>query len=324
MVRPTFRSSAVLGLLLALAVAPAAAAQSPAMSDSARAFLVSALDSLERTSRHRDTVSWTAVRDSALLLARGAESPADTYGAINWALGRVDPHSFLSARITGANERLVHGCVGYVWVRSYNGPAQAPLADSLQAALARLERAGACGWIVDLRNNGGGNVWPMIAGIGPLLGDSVAAISTTDRGEYRVVYADGAALQAGPGDARQVFTRVASPLVLRDPHAPVAVLVNGATGSSGAGVALAFRGRPNTRFFGEPTADNTTVNRSVALPNGAEMVVTTGVMGDRTGRLYGVSLEPDETIVMPARHWPSPVDPVAARAAEWVRGTSGR
>jgi hypothetical protein len=45
-------------------------------------------------------------------------------------------------------------------------------------------------------------------------------------------------------------------------------------------------------------------------------------MGDRTGRLYGVSLEPDETIVMPARHWPSPVDPVAARAGEWVRSAA--
>ena len=314
------RTTVTLVSLVALTVMLPAegAAQRARMSDSARTYLAAALDSLQATSRHAGAAPWTVGRDSAFLLARGAETPADTYGAINWALGRVDPHSFLSARIAGTNARLVGGRIGYLWVRSYNGPAQAPLADSLQAALRRLEAAGACGWIVDLRNNGGGNIWPMLAGIGPLLGDSVVAVSTSDAGTYRSVYANGTAAQAGPGTAHQVFTRVSSPVVLRNPGAPVAVLINGATGSSGAGIAIAFRGRPRTRFFGEPAADNTTVNRNVALSNGAELIVTTGVMGDRTGRRYGVPLEPDETVAMPDRHWPSPVDPVAARAAEWL------
>ena len=30
------------------------------------------------------------------------------------------------------------------------------------------------GWIVDLRGNGGGNMWPMLAGIGPILGEGIA------------------------------------------------------------------------------------------------------------------------------------------------------
>jgi len=115
-----------------------------------------------------------------------------------------------------------------------------------------------------------------------------------------------------------VFTRVSAPVVLRNALAPVAVLINGATGSSGASIAIAFRGRPNTRFFGEPTSTTTTVNRNVSLPNGAEMIVTTGVMGDRTGRRYEAGLEPDETVVMPEDHWPSPVDAVAARAELWL------
>jgi carboxyl-terminal processing protease len=289
-----------------------------AMSDSAQVFLTAALDSLQATSRHGAAVPWPRIRDSAFALAAGAQAITDTYGALNWALKRVDLHSFLSARITGANARLLDGRTGYLWVRSYNGPAQAPLADSLQATLRRLEAQGACGWIVDLRNNGGGNVWPMLAGVGPLLGDSVAGISTTLGGAYRLIYAGGVAAQAGPGAAYQVFTRLTSPLVLRAPLAPVAVLINGATGSSGANIAIAFRGRPHTRFFGEPSATTTTVNRGVTLPNGAEMVVTTGVMGDRTGRLYGAAIEPDETIVMPESHWPSPVDPVATRAAVWL------
>jgi len=160
------------------------------MSDSARVYLSHALDQLQATSRHR-SAPWSQIRDSAFALAAGSQMISDTYGPINWALRRVDPHSYLSARIVGANPRLLNGRVGYLWVRSYNGPAQAPLADTLQATIGRLENAGARGWIVDLRNNGGGNVWPMLAGIGPLLGDSLANISTTDGGTYRQVYAKG-------------------------------------------------------------------------------------------------------------------------------------
>ena len=30
-----------------------------------------------------------------------------------------------------------------------------------------------CGWIIDLRGNGGGNMYPMLAGLKPFLGDTV-------------------------------------------------------------------------------------------------------------------------------------------------------
>jgi carboxyl-terminal processing protease len=39
----------------------------------------------------------------------------------------------------------------------------------LHSGISAMSRSGVCGWIVDLRSNTGGNMWPMIVGIGPLL-----------------------------------------------------------------------------------------------------------------------------------------------------------
>nr|WP_274705471.1 S41 family peptidase [Sphingomonas sp. H160509] len=41
---------------------------------------------------------------------------------------------------------------------------------SVRGALLRMEQSPLCGWIIDLRGNGGGNMWPMLWGLDPLLG----------------------------------------------------------------------------------------------------------------------------------------------------------
>jgi carboxyl-terminal processing protease len=43
-------------------------------------------------------------------------------------------------------------------------------AREVQGHLHQLEAAGARGWVIDLRRNDGGNMWPMLAGLTPLLG----------------------------------------------------------------------------------------------------------------------------------------------------------
>ena len=50
----------------------------------------------------------------------------------------------------------------------------AAFADAIQAAIRQADRAELAGWIVDLRGNTGGNMWPMLAGFGPVLGEGTA------------------------------------------------------------------------------------------------------------------------------------------------------
>jgi carboxyl-terminal processing protease len=106
---------------------------------------------------------------------------------------------------------------------------------------------------VDLRGNVGGNMWPMLAGIGPLLGegDDLGEFMNTS-GHSVWVYRSGTAAEVENGKLN------AYPSVAGEPYhvaglPNVAVLIDRSTGSSGEAIAVAFRGRADTRFFGQHT-----------------------------------------------------------------------
>jgi carboxyl-terminal processing protease len=175
--------------------------------------------------------------------------------------------------------------------------------------------AGACGWVVDLRRNHGGQVLTMLAGIGPLLGD--APLGGVGVGEMtrRITYAPatGTATLPAYGSHR-------SPVRVRlpDPEAPVALLLGPATNSAGEWIAIMFRSRPATRSFGEPTSGLPTDRVFVALSDADAMWVTSGTMFDRTGRAYDEPLEPDEFVAIDWAVLGEPDDPVVVVAREWL------
>jgi C-terminal processing protease CtpA/Prc len=148
----------------------------------------------------------------------------------------------------------------------------------LLGVVRRLDEDNPEGWVIDLRNNLGGDMWPMLAGIGPVLGEGELGAFVEPGGEKKKwYYRDGKALldKAGP---------------------PVAVLTGGKTISSGEAIAIAFRGRPRTRSFGQPTAGLSTANEEFPLSDGARLCLTVATFADRTGKVYGAAVEPDEKI----------------------------
>lgn len=290
----------------------------PPTSAEARAYLDVALDTMEAVIVAADSVEWSALRDSAHWMIEGARGPRDTYGAIAWALSAANRHSFLQVRSPGLHWELLEGQVGYVRVPQRGGPGQT-LADSLHTGVAELAAAEVCGWIVDLRGNGGGNMWPMLAGVGPLFGDTILGGFSTGANADKWYYKDGiSAILPGDGPLSVASQITVPPLAPVPTDQPVAVLFDGETGSSGEAVAIAFSGRPNSKSFGTRSAGVATVNRGARLPDGANMVVTTGFNADRTGRVQGHFLEPDSAVVGLPAGWPFPTDRVATVAREWV------
>ena len=141
--------------------------------------------------------------------------------------------------------------IGYVAIRAFSGnqAAAAEFARQVQQRIREQDSETIVGWIVDLRGNGGGNMWPMLAGIGPLLGEGMA-------GSF--VYPVGTPTPWGYGrngsyagsTVQQSVTDPYTPLV---PNPRVAVLTDKAVASSGEAIAVAFRARPSTRSFGTDT-----------------------------------------------------------------------
>ena len=178
--------------------------------------------------------------------------------------------------------------------------------------------AGACGWVVDLRLNAGGNMWPMLAAAAPLLGEGELGGFVLKDGErwawtygHGTVRADGVAMARAPG----------APALA--PLPPVAVLTSRLTASAGEALVVAFRGRSGARSFGEATAGVPTVNRTFPLQDGATLLLTLGRFADRYGRTYEEPLEPDEELPLAWDAYGSPADPLLKAASAWLLSQPG-
>jgi hypothetical protein len=195
---------------------------------------------------------------------------------------------------------------------------QDAFATKIQQVIAELETNHPCGWIVDLRGNGGGNIWAMMAGIGPLLGEGEPGALLDDGGSKNKWFYEGG--RSGlRGDTKDpYYVKTPGTAVRLKSAPPVAVLIDRETGSSGEGIAIAFRGRPQTRFFGEPTFGAATSTFPFKLSDGAQIYLVTGVMLDRNGNEYRDGVVPDEEILSEATITTN--DPVIRRASEWLSG----
>ena len=311
----------------------------PAAAPEAIRYLDAALALMREHSLRRADVDWATLRAQALEHARGAASAAEAQLAVRFAVRELgDRHSYLQgaaatrtlATTAVANARTglpltpPHGRrlgenLAYVNVPGFAGgtPAQqVEFAETLKNAIQANDDARVCGWVVDLRQNTGGNLWPMLAGLGPLLGEGELAASLYPDGRrVSVWHRDG---QAGFGDYTQL--RVRSPYRVHA-QVPAAVLLGPATASSAEILSVALRGRHATRSFGAPTRGLTAGNRIFALADGASLVLTVAATTDAAGRVYAGPLVPDQLVAgadSPSRRAPSAVDETLAAASAWL------
>ena len=283
----------------------------------------------------RELLDWASLRADADALAAGADSLAAVHDVLDFTLRRIDRHSSLQRPLahqgwasgnndsdavdpnleypTGrrVDERMVYLVVP--GVSSGHNKTLLAYADSLNRLIERLDQAGTDEWVLDLRGNTGGNCWAMLAGVGPLLGEGRCGyfMQRDGSGATGWWYWEG-----GSWLGRRKQLTLTAPYTLRD-SARIAVLYGPKTSSSGEVVAVAFRGMANTRSFGQPTGGYSTGNRILRLSDGAAVLLTTTVYGDRNKVPFGDTLEPDEIVPLQKG-----TDAPAEAAAAWLR--SGR
>ncbi len=186
-----------------------------------------------------------------------------------------------------------------------------------QEVIARIDQEPTCGWIVDLRRNTGGTYYPMVAGVGAILGEGpFVDWRRADGQQSFVVYQDGRILDDGEDTGGQL---VQGPLyTLRRPAPPVAVLISPLTGSSGELTTLAFVGRPGTRTFGQPSLGLTTANKGFQLFDGAVLVLAEADMIDRTGGRHLDGVQPDDVVPIDWESYGTKDDRVVQAAKAWL------
>ncbi len=187
--------------------------------------------------------------------------------------------------------------IGYLRVNSFNASSEKTklhYIKGLRDEINRQKDRDTKAWIIDLRYNKGGNMWPMLAGIAPLLSNGV-------HGYF--VKPDGSKTAWGTYDGQSFlnnqFMVGIEKSSVGDANMPIAVLSSEQTASSGESLLVAFEDKPNIRSFGKPSCGMSTANRQFNLSNGATLNITTATMASKNGKLFGGRIAVDESSTRP-------------------------
>jgi carboxyl-terminal processing protease len=316
--------SGVLVTTLVLLCSTCATKVDPEPAERVKMFFTQLIDIVEQNSINRRDIDWTDYKTKVWARVGGAQTVPESEPAMILALALLkDNHSTIIVN----NKRGLYGgigCqalsaltpftfaepnIGYVKVEGFNGSGQEGVnfAQAIQNEIARQDDENLNGWIVDLRRNSGGNMYPMIAGLGPLIGDGICGYfyDIDNKSVASFAYQKGGALLN-----QTINVQLDKPYRLLGNTPKVAVLIGGSTASSGEATALAFAGRPNTRFFGAASCGLSTGNSLYDLPfYGYKLNLFTVRMGDRTGKVYGKEIVPNEIV---------PYEQAIASAVKWV------
>jgi len=256
--------------------------------------------------------SKAALDESLDLLLKSVDSHSfylNTEKVQDWENTGSDP----DANIAMTTGKAIDPSIAYLdmpFLMSGDSITQTLFADSMQNLIESLDHPGLEGWVLDLRNNGGGNCWPMLAGIGPILGEGTSGYFEEDGNFQAWIYSNGVAAQ----DTSVQTTISRSPYLPFTQNPKVAVLVSNRTGSSGEIVALAFKNRENAKLFGSKTAMYTTGNNNFTMSDGSMIFLATSIYCDRLKNLYPEGIEPDIAIETTGEE-----DVVLRAALEWLK-----
>jgi carboxyl-terminal processing protease len=291
----------------------------------AHAYIDEMVGLMQAHSINRHRIDWVTFREAVFAAAPNAQKISDLYTtAIPAALGRLGDHhsDYITAGGSTIWNPIPPGCfdravlslgpqagVGYVRVGTFDGADWVGFATSIETQIRAADAPDLVGWIVDVRGNTGGNMWPMVAGVGSILGEGIAGAFVDPDGNVSLWgYRDGASFVDGAS-----VVQVPNPYRLYQAAPRVAVLTDCLVASSGEAVAIAFRGRPNTRSFGTATRGLSTSNEEYPLSDGATLLLTVSTMADRNLTVFGHVVVPDELT-------PTPDETVQAALA-WLRGS---
>ncbi len=147
------------------------------------------------------------------------------------------------------------------------------------------------GWIIDLRLNTGGNMYPILLGLKEFIGNNVlfggfrnAQNKPTGNWEIK----DGKLVIDHTTLERQM--NLDYPVKI---DIPVVILTSCYTASAGEMTAISFTGRQNTSFVGEPTANYTTAVQGFKINEDAGINLSTDYVVDRNLKVYKSNILPD-------------------------------
>ncbi|SHG91382.1 S41 family peptidase [Chryseobacterium vrystaatense] len=274
-----------------------------AQTDSVQSYVVRAIDLMKAKSVNKHRINWDSLYTDSHKKAAKLHTIRETYPLIKNILGALkDAHSnffppemvkdyTLGYRATGQEfpvieAKITENGMAYISLPGFACYHFAEWDEFVNTFYKKIEELNAQkpkGWILDLRENGGGMFYPMLAALSPML-DKQNAIGTVDaEGQYAFFEFDR---DGNLFEGKQKVHHFNIKKVPQRITKPIIVMVSKKTSSSGEFSTIAFAGQKNVRIIGQNTMGLTSGNQEYKLSDGAFLVLTTGNIVDRNKKEY--------------------------------------
>jgi hypothetical protein len=192
-------------------------------------------------------------------------------------------------------------------------------AQQLQQSLYDLETSGACGFVIDVRRDGGNMVAKWL-GFASLLPEKLAQFRTnSDVYEWKVT-PEGLLIASSPksGSSETEGSVNAAKFRLKRPQAPVVLLMDGLTFNNDSLIPFLSRDRAITRFFGRSQTTPSLRNWTINLSNSRDILnVPWAQVADGAGRDVE-KIEVNESLEMDYLGFGTKNDRVIQAAQAWL------
>ncbi|MDH6250807.1 carboxyl-terminal processing protease [Chryseobacterium sp. H1D6B] len=293
---------------------------------------------------NKDKINWSSLQAEIYEKTKDADHIADALPVYPYVFEKIeDHHGWLSYKkknyrwnkntqklenkaVNNAVKKyekvyavVLHKNIGYLRIpgnNDFGAKKMDSLTNNIVEEIDKINSNKIKGWIIDLRVNTGGNMYPMIAGISDIIGDNEKIggfVNSNNQSEGEWFLKNGTIYI----DANQVLNRRKLKIPIKK-GLPAAVLISGYTASSGEMTAIAFVGRNKTRLFGEESGGYTTTNQGFEIDKNSGLNLAVGYAADRKGKVYNENVKPDIEIVGGDNFEDLAKDEKVRRSIKWI------
>lgn len=315
--------------------------------DSVKKYLDSSLVIIEKNALNRQKVDWKELKKTVYRKTAGAKTYEDILPVYSYIFEQIDDHhgslkfkqktygwagndqpkvnntiKAATKKYSSVRGERIGEDIGYILIpgnSDFRNQHLDSISRSIKQAIAKIHNQKIKGWIIDLRVNTGGNMYPMIAGLTDFLGEGkVGGFMTSDHqpdGNWIIkdglFYVDSINVTAVKYEGYPIKKEL-----------PIAVLISGYTASSGEMTAITTIGRKNSILIGEHSAGYTTSNLGFKLNGYSGLNLAVDYAADRNGKIYPKNIIPNLSVNDGDNFEELKNDEKVKKAVSWLRKTA--
>jgi carboxyl-terminal processing protease len=315
------------------------------MADSVKSYLDKSLSIIEQNALNNKDIDWNKLRKDVYDKASDAQQYEDILNIYPFIFERINDHhgslkfrsrtyswnkplqnessmaiKLATKKYTTVRSERICKDIGYILVpgnSDFRGQHMDSITKSIKKAIAMVNDKNIKGWIIDLRVNTGGNMYPMIAGLNDFIGEGKVGgfLTPTYQPDGNWIIKNGTFFV----DSIKV-TAVKYDGYPIKPNMPIAILISGNTASSGEMTAISTIGRKKSIVIGEISAGFTTSNLGFKLNDYSGLNLAVDYASDRKGKIYPKNIEPDIIVLNGDNFETLREDLKVIKAVSWIRG----